>query len=110
MKALAERFKSWRLATLLILPGSSPETLLLPRDKTRSSLALDTESGSDPWKKLLERSKILRCRIENKSGETEPRSCLLGRTKLVTLNMSGVLGVPSSVQVTPVQEHGVASS
>lgn len=110
VNALADRFKSWRLITLLILLGKSPERLLLPREITRSSVALKTESGSDPLKKLLDRSKFLMCGIENKSGVTEPRSCLLGSTKLVTLNMSGVLGFPSSVQVTPVHKHGVSSS
>lgn len=110
VNALAERFKSWRFVSLLILVGKSPERLLFPREITLSSVALKAKSGSDPLKKLLDRSKILRCGMENKSGAMEPRRCLLGSTKLVTLNMSGVLGFPSSVHVTPVHKHGVLSS
>lgn len=45
-----------------------------------------------------------------KSEAIEPRSWLLGRIKLVTLNMSGVPGYPISEHVTPVHEHGVWSS
>lgn len=65
--------------------------------------------GNDPLKKLLERSRWRRCSILPKSGEIEPKSWLFGRTKLVTLNMSGVPGGPSSAHVTPFHEQGVRS-
>lgn len=58
---------------------------------------LESEFGSDLWKKLLERFKIFRFGIENKFGEIEFRSCLLGSVKVVILDMFGVFGFLSFV-------------
>src|SRR5262245_49232323 len=60
-KALSERFRSLRFFSPPLNSGSPPVIALPDSDRTCSWGALNSEFGSVPFKKLPERSRVLRC-------------------------------------------------